>query len=205
MEFGDHVDRHETGPLERLHQAITTEQQLLDLLAGQLATAGELTENTLAIRTRLVDHLAALLLGHRQLGLGVGRCVGAPTRRLDPGLLAHTGCLVGGLAQHLRGGLLGFLADLDTALAGGGQHPGGLLAEQPRQRGIVELRRIEVGIGLSGTEFTLEKAFAFLQSTELGGDHSQEVADLSLVEPAAAGTETGIGDRRRRRRVGAGE
>ena len=205
LELGDHLDRDETGPLERLHQAITTEQQLLDLLAGQLTTAGKLAEHTLAIRTSLVDHLAALLLCHGQLGLGVGRRVGAPTRRLDPGLLPHSGRLVGGLTQHLRGGLFGFLADLDSALACGGQHSGRLFAEQPRQRSIVELCRVEVGIGLGGSQFTLEKALAFLESAELGGDHPQEVADFSLVEPAAAGIETGIGDRRRRRRVGAGE
>jgi hypothetical protein len=52
--------------------------QLLDLLAGELATTSELGQDALAIRTRLVDHLAALLLRHLQLGLGIGRSIVAP-------------------------------------------------------------------------------------------------------------------------------
>ena len=39
--------------------------------------------------------------------------------------------------------------------------------------------------------------FMTLQAPEFGGHHAQEIADLSLVETAAAGAECGIGDRRR--------
>ena len=205
LQFGDHVDGDEAGTLERLQQAIAAVQQLLDLLAGQLTAPSQFAEHPLAVGARLVDHLPALLLGHRQLGLGVGCRVGAPACRLDLGLLAQAARLLGGLVEHLRGGLLGLLTDLDAALACGRQHPCGLLAEQPRQCGIIELRRIEVGIGLRGSQLALEESLAFLQPAELGGDHAQEVADFGLVEPAAAGTEAGIGDRRRRRRVGSGQ
>ncbi len=77
LEFSDDVDRHHTRPLERLHQAVTTVHQLFDLLPGELTTTGELAEHPLAVRPRLVDHLPTLLLGHRQLGFGIGGRVGS--------------------------------------------------------------------------------------------------------------------------------
>ncbi len=76
MEFGDDVDGHQPGPLERLHQPVATVQQLFDLFTGEFASAGEFAQHPLAVRPGLVDHLSTLLLGHRQLGLGIGSRVG---------------------------------------------------------------------------------------------------------------------------------
>ena len=58
-------------------QSVAAEDQLLDLLAGQLAPAGQLRQHPLAVGASLVDHLAALLLGERDLTLGVGGGIGA--------------------------------------------------------------------------------------------------------------------------------
>ena len=74
--------------------------ELLDLLAGHLAATGEFAEHTLAVGAGLVHHVAALLLGHLQLGLGVGGRVLATAGRFDLGLLAQALRLVGGLAQR---------------------------------------------------------------------------------------------------------
>ncbi len=172
-------------------------QQLFDLFAGEFAATGEFAEDAVAVRTRLVDHLAALLFGHRQLGLGVRGGVRAAARRLDLGLLADAGRLVARLTQHLRGALLGLLADLGSAFAGGGEHAGRLLTEQPGQCLVVELHRGQVGIRLGRAELALEEALAFLQTPEFGGHHAQEIPDLPLVETAAAGAERGVGNRRR--------
>ena len=89
-------------PLERLQQAVAAVHQLLDLLAGQLAPTGQLVQHPLAVRPRLVDHLAALLLGHLELGLGVGRRVLPPAGGFDLGFFAQPLRLVGGLAQQAR-------------------------------------------------------------------------------------------------------
>ena len=196
-EFGDHVDSDQPGPFERLQQTISAVQQLFDLLAGQLASTCQLAEHSLAIRPGLVDHLATLLLGHRQLGLGVGSGIRAPPRRLDLGFLAHAGRLVARLGEELRCALLGLLTDLCGALAGGGEHACGLLAQQPGERLLVELHRREIGIRLGGAQLALEEPLALLQPAELGSDHAEELADLALVETAAAGSEGGVGNRRR--------
>ena len=172
-------------------------QQLFDLLAGEFPATGEFAEHALAVGTGLVDHLAALLLRHRQFGLGVRCGVRPAARRLDLGLLAHAGRLVARLAEQLRGALLGLLADLRSALACGGEHPGRLLTQQPSQCLVVELRRSQIGVGLGGAEFTLEEALALLQAPEFGGHHAQEIPDLPLVETTATGAECGVGDRRR--------
>ena len=74
--------------------------QLLDLLASQFAAASQFAEHSLAVGAGLVDHLAALLLGHHQFGLGIRRRVLTAARRLDLGLFTQTLGLVGGLAQH---------------------------------------------------------------------------------------------------------
>ncbi len=74
--------------------------QLLDLLARQFAAPSQLAEDALAVGTSLVDHLATLLFGHDQFGLGIRRRILTATRGLDLGLFTQTLCLVGGLAQH---------------------------------------------------------------------------------------------------------
>ncbi len=176
-------------------------EQLLDLLACQLATTGQLTEHALAVGARLVDHLATLLLGHRQLCLGVGTGVGSAARRFDLGFFAHARGLVGRLGEHLGGRLLRLLADLDGTLAGGGQHPRRLFTEHAGEGLVVELDRCEIGVRLSRAQLALQEAFALLQPAELGGDHAHEVAHLTLIEPAACGAEAGVGDCRRRGRV----
>ena len=81
--------------------------ELFDLLAGQLAAACQFAQHPLAVRPRLLDHLPALLLGHRQFGLGVGDGVAAPAGGLEIGLLPLALGLLGGLAQQPGGGLLG--------------------------------------------------------------------------------------------------
>ena len=172
-------------------------QQLLDLLACELASAGEFAEHTLAVRACFVDHLATLLLGHRQLGFGVGRSIRTTTRRLDLGFFAHSSCLGARFVQQLRGALLGLLADLGSALASRRQHSSGLLAQQPRERLVVELHRSQIRVRLSGAELAFEEPFALLQTAEFGRDHAKEVPDLSLIEAATAGTECGVGNRRR--------
>ncbi len=173
-------------------------QQLFDLFARQFTPPREFAQHALAVRTCLVDHLAALLFGHREFGLGIGSSVGASTRRLDLGLFAHPSRFVAGLAQQLCGRLLRLLTNLDRTLACGGEYAGGLLAQQAGQRGVVELCRRQIGVGLCGAQLALEKAFALLESAEFGRDHPQEIAYFGLVEPASAGTETGVGNRRRR-------
>ena len=176
--------------------------QLFDLLAGELTTTGELAEHPLAIRPRFVDHLPTLLLGHRQLGFGIGGGVGSTSRRLDLGLLAHPHRLVARLAQETRRVEFRFLADLGGRLASGRQHPRRLLTEEARQRGVVEADVVEVRIRLRRAQLALEEALTLLQPTKFGGDHPEEVAHLRLIESATAGAERGVGDRRRRRRIG---
>ena len=80
--------------------------QLLDLLAGEFAPTRQLTEHTLAVGASLVDHLAALLLGHLQLGFGIGGGVLTAASGLDLGLLADALRLVSGLAQQARRAIL---------------------------------------------------------------------------------------------------
>ena len=197
LQLGDHVDGDDPCPLERLHQAIATVHQLLDLFARQLAAARQLAQHPLAVGPGLVDHLATLLLGHRQLGLGVGRRIGTAAGGLDFGLLAHPQRLVARLAQQARRVLFGLLADLGRCLACGAEHACGLLAEQTGERRVVEADVVEVGVGLGRAELTLEEPLTLLQATEFGGDHPQEIADLVLVVAAPARAERGVGDRRR--------
>ena len=116
--------------------------QLLDLLAGQLAAARQLGEHPLAVGAGLLDHLPTLLLGHRQLGLGVGGGVGAAAAGLEVGLLAQPLGLVGGLAQQPRRAVLGLDADRRAALAGGLQEARRLLAEQAGGRVLVHRRTV---------------------------------------------------------------
>ena len=108
--------------------------ELLDLLAGQLAAAGQLTEHALPIGPGLLDHFAALLLGHRQLGLRIGSCVAAPSGRLEVGLLALALRVVSGLAEEPGGALFTFCPDRIGALAGGLEDACCFLADQPRSR-----------------------------------------------------------------------
>ena len=137
-QLGDDVDGDEAGPLERLQQAVAPVDQLLDLLAGELAPARQLRQHPLAVGPGLLDHLPALLLGHRQLGLGVGGGVGAAPAGLELGLLADALGLVGGLAEQPAAPSSALAADRRGALAGGLQDPRRLLAEQPRRRLVVD-------------------------------------------------------------------
>ena len=173
-------------------------QQLVDLLAGEVAALGQLAERPLPVGPRLLDHLAALLLGHRDLGLGV--CLGVPQ--------ALRGLGLGGVAQLLRGlgrlpnralgGLLGLDADGAAALARHLHDACRLLAEQAGDRLVVELSR-QVGTLLAQRpHLVVEVTLPLLQAGELGGDHAEEVAHLVLVEAAARRWEAGVGNRRRR-------
>ena len=194
-ELGDHVDGHEPGPLERLQQAVAAVDQLLDLLAGQVAAPGQLAEHPLAVGAGLLDHLPALLLGHRQLGLGVGGGVAAPARRLELGLLAEPLGLVGASCSSRAGAVLGLDADRRCRPRG----PSGRCAPSPRRaagdrRVVVEPTPSVGALAGARPQLALEEALALLQAGQLGGDHAQEVADL------AAGRTRGAPCRTRRRR-----
>ena len=187
-------------------QPIATVDELLDLLAGEVAPAGQLGEHPLAVGARLLDHLPALLLGHRQLGLGVGGGIGAAPAGFQLGLLAHALSLLAGLAQQPRGPLLGLGPDRRRALARRLQDARRLLAEQAGGRVVVD-DRTAVGDGdrLRRPQLALEEALALLQPGQLGGDHAQEVAHLLLVEPAPGRAERGVGHGGRGGRVRARE
>ena len=169
--------------------------QLLDLLAGQLAAAGQLAEDPLAVGAGLVDHLPALLLGHLQLGLGVGRGVLAAAGRLDLGFLAAALGLVGGLAHQPGGLLLGAAADLVGGLAGGLEDAGGLLAEHLGDHLVVQHDGGMGGAALGRAQLALEELLPFLQAGQLGREHPQEVAYLALIEAAPRHRERGRGHR----------
>ena len=174
--------------------------QLLDLLAGQLPAAGQLAEHPLPVGPRLLDHLAALLLGHRQLRFGVGRRVAAPAAGLQVGLLTLALGVVGGFPQQPGGALLGPRPDRRGALAGGLQDARRLLAEQPGRRLLVDdgtARRAGYAL-LRLAQLALEEPLALLQASQLGGHHAQEVAHLLLVEPTTRRAEGGVGHGRRR-------
>ena len=178
--------------------------QLLDLLAGHLAATGHVAEHPLAVGTRLVHHLAALLLGHLQLGLGVGRCVAASAGRFDLGLLAHPLGLVGGLAQQTTGAFLGADLDLRRRFACRLQDARCLFTQHAGDDIFVECR-CRHRAALVGAHFAFEEPFTFLQARQFGGDHAQKFANLGGFEALA-----GIGERRRgygtrRRGIGARE
>ena len=195
--LGDHVDGDEAGPFEGLDQPLPPVHEVLELLAGQLPPAGQLAEHTLAVGPCLLDHLPALLLGHRPFGLGVGQGVAAPARRFEVGLLALALGLLGGLAQQSRGAFLGLGADRGGALAGGGEDARRLLAEQLGHRVVVD-HRLRRRALLGVAQLALEEALALLQAGQLGGDHAQEVTDLLLVEAAPASVEHRFRHGRRR-------
>ena len=200
--LGHHVDGCDARPLERLQQAIAAVHELLDLLARHLATAGQFAQHPLAVGAGLVDHLAALLLGHRQLGFGIGRRVVAAAGGLDLGLLAAALRLVGGLAKEAPGVVLGAHLDLRCGLAGGGQDARGFLAQQAGDHFLVERHR-RVGRGaLRGAQLAFEELLTLLQARQLGGHHAQEIADFCLIEAPARRREVGRRHRRGRRGVG---
>ena len=127
-ELGHHVDGHEPRPFEGLHQPVAAVQQLVDLLAGEVAPLGQLPERPLAVGARLLHHLPALLLGHGDLRLGIGVGVAQPLRRLGLGGVAE---LLGRLRRLLDrplGGLLG----LDADGVAGSRAPRGRCAPSPR-------------------------------------------------------------------------
>ena len=172
--------------------------ELFDLLAGHLAATGELAQHPLAVGAGFVDHVAALLLGHRQLGFGIGGGVLATAGSFDLGFLAHPLGLVGGLAQHARRVLLGADLDLRGGLACGGEDARRLLAEQPGDDFFVEC---DVGVrvtALGRAQLALEELLPLLQPGQFGGDHAQEVAHIGLLEPLARRRERRGGNRRRR-------
>ncbi len=158
--------------------------QLLDLLAGQFATTGQLAEHPLAIGAGLVDHLAALLLGHDEFGLGVRRSVLATSGCFDLGLFTKPLRLVGGLAQHSRCAILGADLDLRCCLARRLQNSRGLFAEHAGDDLFVE-RNDRIGAALSGAQLPFEEFLALLKASHLGGNHPKQIAHLCLVEAAS--------------------
>ena len=179
--------------------------ELLDLLAGHLPAARQLGQHALAIRARLVHHLATLLLGHLDLGLGVGRRIGPAPSGLDLGLFAQALHLVGGFAQQAGGALLGSRLDLCCGLARGVQDARRLLAEHPGDELLVERHRRRRCAPLRGAQLAFEEALTLLQAGQLGRHHPQELTDLVGFEPLTRRRERRRRDRTRRRGVGTGE
>jgi hypothetical protein len=105
----------------------------------------------------------------------------------------------------LGGALLGLATDLCRALASRREHPRRLLTEHAREGLVVEGHRLEIRIGLGRTQLTLEEPLALAEPTEFRGDHPEKIANLGLVETTPSGTERSVGNRRRRRRIGASE
>ena len=124
---------------EHLQQTIAPVDELLDLLAGQLATAGQLGQHPLAIRASFVHHLTTLLLGMGDLVLGIGGCVGTLPRHVRLRVLTQTIRLLVGIAQNLGGTLFGAHSNLRCRLASRLEHPKRLLAEEAAHRLFVEL------------------------------------------------------------------
>ena len=201
-ELGDDVGGDEPGTLERLHQAVAPVDELVDLLAREITAARQLAQRPLAVGAGLLHHLATLLLGHRQLGLGVGLGVLALAGRFLIGLLAQRSRFVLGLAEQTLGGFLGLVADRRRALAGGLHDASGLLTEQAGQRLVVELGRHGRTTLAHRSHLALEVAFAVLHPRHFCRDHAQELAHLLLVESAPCGREVRVRYRRRRGRVG---
>ena len=196
-QLGHHLDSGNTRTLERLQQSITTVDQLLDLLAGELASASQLAEHALAVRTRFVDHVAALLLGHLQLGLGIGRCVLTTSRRFDLSFLTQALGLIRGLAQQACGALLCTQADLRGGLTSRLQHARRFLAEEPRG-GVLVDERFRPGLRvLECLHLALECALTFLEPGLLSRDHAQEVTHFRLIEASPGDRELGRRHRRR--------
>ena len=138
-QLGDHVGGGEAGPLERLDETLAAVDQLVDLLAGEVAATGQLAERPLAVGAGLVDHLLALLLGRLELGLGDHLGVLAAAARLQLGVLAEPLRLLACVAQQALGGLLGLGPDGRRALPRRLEDARRLLAEQPGDRLVVEL------------------------------------------------------------------
>ena len=204
LQLGGHVDRHETGTLEHLQEALATVCELLDVLAGQLGAAFEIGQHTLAVRARLVDHLATLLLRERDLGLRLGLGVLPAARRLDLGLLTQPVGFVVGLAQGAGSVLLGANLDLRRRLARGLEHADGLLPQQVRDHLVVELQGAWRGT-VRGAQLGVELALAFLQPAHLGRDRCEEGPHLVLAVAAARRGEARFGHGRGRSGVGARE
>ena len=200
LQLGRDVDRDQPGALEHLQQAVAAVGQLLDVLARQLRAALEIGQHALAIGPRLGHHLAALLLGVGDLGLGVALRLLAVAGRLDLGVLAHAVGLVVGFAHHARGVLLGPHLDLRGRLARRLEHPQRLLAEHAGDGLVVELgapRRRRPG----GPQLGLELPLALLQPPQLGGDRREEGAHLVGIEATTGRGEPGLGHGRGRGRV----
>ena len=204
-ELGDDVGGHETRPFERLNESVSSVDQLVDLLAGEVAAARQLAEHSLAVGASLLDHLPALLLGHLQLGLGVLLGVAAPAGSLAVGLVAEVLGILACLAHHSFGGFLRLGPDRRGALARRLEDARRLLAEQAGQRLVVELGWRPRTLQTHRPQLLVEIAFALLHAGQFGSDHAQELTHLVLVESATRRREVGVAHRRRRRRVGARE
>ena len=176
--------------------------QLLNLLASQLTTASQFAQHPFAIGACLVDHFAALLLGHLQFRFSVGAGVLATTRRLDFRFLAQALCLIGGLAQHPRRAILGAHLDLIRSLASRGKNSNSFLTQHAGDNFFVQSDTGAGSVALRCAQLTLQELLALLESCQLSSDHPQKLAYFLRLVPAAGGGEVGRRHCRRRRRVG---
>ena len=201
-QIAQHVVGRDTRPFESLHETVAPVEEIFDLFTREFATSGDIGENALAIRAGLVHHVATLLLGHQNLGFGIGRGVLADALTFEFGFLPNASGLIGRVAHEPLGGLLGPTPELGRRLTGGLDDPGGLLAQDLGQLVFVEFTRDDPDLGRAGQEFALEEALPFLQTGQLGGDHPQEVTDLIGVEAAAGRRESRPGHCSGGRRIG---
>ena len=195
-----HVDGGVTRRRERRQQLLPSSQQLVDLLPGEIAAAGQLAEHPLAVRAGRVDHLAALILDHPDLRLGVGRGIAAPAGGIELGLLADAGGIIGRLAQDRRRALLRLRPHARRRLPRRLQDMRRLLAQQARRRVVVDqlVRRTAPSLGVLGLQQRLlEPPLTVMQAGDLGSDQTQELANLVLIEPLARGPEVGARHRGR--------
>ena len=204
-QFAQHVDRRQAGPLEDLREPLAPAGELLQLLAGELAAPGQVGEHPLAVVARLGHHVAALLLGLFDLGLGIVVGVVPLAGDLEVDLLAQRGRLLLGFPEQPGGALLRLRADRDRRLARRRQHPRRLLTQELGDGLLVERALGDLLVLAQRLQLALEVALTLLQAAELGGDHPKEVTDLGGIEAAAHGREPRRRDCGRRRRIGSRE
>ena len=204
-QFADDVVGGDPCALESIEQPVAAVEQLLDLCAGRIATTAQLGQHLLAVLTSLVDHVATLLLGHVDLGLGITGGILADAGRLEHGRLADPGGILGRLLDEPGRGLLGPLADLRAGIACRRQHSCSLFSEQRGDRLFVQPPGSRHATGLHRAQLVLQEPLTLLQSRQFGRHHSQEITDLALVEPASSDGERSRSNRRGRRWIRSGE